>query len=95
MSNIFVDPGSSTLPLEVRNAVGDRRPAGPRALFPSLAASSETCGHGRSPINRRVIAATTAERNRGPFGLLPPHPLTCRHVYSLDSLDEAVRGRTL
>jgi hypothetical protein len=92
MRSTFVDPGSSTLPLEVRNAVGDRRPAGPRAFSPSLVASCATCGHGRSRINRRVIAATTAERDRGLFGPLPPHPFPCREVHSLA---EAVRGRTL
>ena len=71
MRSIFVDPGSSTLPLGVHLAVGDRRPAGSRAFSPSFAARSETCGHGRSPLNRRVISATSAERNCGPSGGYP------------------------
>jgi hypothetical protein len=88
----FVDPGSSTLPLDVHSAVGDRQPPGPRGFSPSLPASSETCGHGRSPLNRRVTPATTAERNCGLFG--PLNPIRSRAEAS-HSQDEAVRGRTL
>jgi hypothetical protein len=88
----FVDRGSSNLPLDAHHAVGDRRPAGSRAFSPPFAASSETCGHGRSPLNRRVIAATSAELNCGLFGPLPPIR-TCAETSH--SLDEAVRGRTL
>jgi hypothetical protein len=88
----FVDPGSSTLPLDVHSAVGDRRPAGPRGFSPSLPTSSETCGHGRSPLDRRVIAATTAERDCGLFG---PLNLIRSRAESSHSLDEAIRGTTL
>jgi hypothetical protein len=75
----FMDRGSSTLPLDVHLAVGDRRPAGSRAFSPSFAARSETCGHGRSPLNRRVIAATSAERI-AVLRAATPHPFPCRDV---------------
>ena len=92
MRMTFMDPAPQPFPFDVHHAVGDRRPAGSRLFSPSFAANSETCGHGRSPLNRRVIATISAERNLRSFG---PIPLIRSCAETSHSLDEAVRGRTL